>query len=281
MTGDRDVWDDGAPMGRGGSSETGTVGAARASALVALFVAVAAIVGVLVWTSVDRSDELSGVARFLRSEVDASPVGLVGVDLEGVPGDRATVAVTDLQVLTERRVAWLVVADPDPGDADPALLELIRSAGEVAAADHGEAVLYHLDDAALDLAQAAVDAGAPDEGGPTTTAAPTTTIAPTTTTQAPGTTTTTVAPSEPPASEPGTSAEEPGDPGAAAGHVVVAAGDTFWSIARDQVAAQVGGVPTDTQVTTYWAQLVNANAGALAQPGNPNLILPGQVLVLP
>jgi nucleoid-associated protein YgaU len=31
----------------------------------------------------------------------------------------------------------------------------------------------------------------------------------------------------------------------------------------------------------YWVQLVAANTGNLVHPGNPDLIYPGQVLVVP
>ena len=57
----------------------------------------------------------------------------------------------------------------------------------------------------------------------------------------------------------------------------VQAGESFWSIA-EQVA---GPDATLQQVTQVWAGIVDANAGQLVQPGNPDLILPGQVMVLP
>jgi hypothetical protein len=60
----------------------------------------------------------------------------------------------------------------------------------------------------------------------------------------------------------------------------VVQGDSFWTIAEREVAAGLGTAPTDAQVAAYWAALLDANADRLVEPGNPNLILPGQQLVL-
>jgi nucleoid-associated protein YgaU len=60
----------------------------------------------------------------------------------------------------------------------------------------------------------------------------------------------------------------------------VEAGDSFWSIAADTVAA-AGREPTDRQVTAYWRRLVEANRSRLIDAGNPDLLVPGQHLVLP
>lgn len=65
------------------------------------------------------------------------------------------------------------------------------------------------------------------------------------------------------------------------GTVTVEQGDHFWSIAQDIVAESLGEAPTDAQVTAYWAQLIDANVDQLVEPGNPDLLLPGQVLQLP
>lgn len=63
---------------------------------------------------------------------------------------------------------------------------------------------------------------------------------------------------------------------------VVAMGDSFWSIAEEAVAeAAPGRAPTGDEVTAYWARLVDANRHRLADPGNPDLLLPGQRLALP
>jgi nucleoid-associated protein YgaU len=60
----------------------------------------------------------------------------------------------------------------------------------------------------------------------------------------------------------------------------VASGDSFWSIAAETLA-QTGEAPTDRRVIGYWRRVVEANRGRLLDPGNPDLLVPGQELVLP
>jgi len=61
----------------------------------------------------------------------------------------------------------------------------------------------------------------------------------------------------------------------------VVAGDSFWSIAVAHLT-DVGGVaPTDAEVVPYWQRLVDDNRDRLADPQNPDLLFPGQVVVLP
>jgi hypothetical protein len=60
----------------------------------------------------------------------------------------------------------------------------------------------------------------------------------------------------------------------------VASGDSFWSIAAETLT-QAGEAPTDRRVIGYWRHLVEANRGRLLDPGNPDLLVPGQELVLP
>jgi nucleoid-associated protein YgaU len=63
--------------------------------------------------------------------------------------------------------------------------------------------------------------------------------------------------------------------------VTVEKGDHFWSIAEDTLAEQWGREATDTEVTPYWVQLVEANEGKLLPPGDPDMIYPDQEFVLP
>lgn len=63
--------------------------------------------------------------------------------------------------------------------------------------------------------------------------------------------------------------------------VVVAPGDSFWSIARRHVAGQIGREPTEREIATYWRKLINANTERLAVAGNADLIYPGQTFRLP
>lgn len=106
---------------------------------------------------------------------------------------------------------------------------------------------------------------------PTTTAAPTTTEAPTTT--APPTTTT-----EPPVEDPPAVDPPRADPDGGTYEVVV--GDHFWSIATDLVLDVDPDADLAT-ITGYWAELIDANSDRLVEPGNPDLILPGQTFVIP
>jgi hypothetical protein len=61
----------------------------------------------------------------------------------------------------------------------------------------------------------------------------------------------------------------------------VAAGESFWSIAADHVAEQIGHAPTDAEIASYWTLLIDANRDRLADPGNIDLLFPGQQLALP
>ena len=63
--------------------------------------------------------------------------------------------------------------------------------------------------------------------------------------------------------------------------VTVEVGDHFWSMAEDTLAEQWGREATDSEVTPYWAQLVEANKGKLLPPGDPDMIYPDQEFVLP
>jgi hypothetical protein len=63
---------------------------------------------------------------------------------------------------------------------------------------------------------------------------------------------------------------------------VVEFGDSFWSIAEETLAdASPGRRPDEAAVTRYWQLLVSANRDRLADPANPDLLLPGQALLVP
>ena len=100
-----------------------------------------------------------------------------------------------------------------------------------------------------------------------------TTTTPTTTTTTTPTTTTTSAP--PPRTPP--KAPDAPPPPIAAEEVVVARGDSFWSLAVEAVAAS----SRPASVDAYWRRLVELNRPRLVDPANPDLLYPGQVLVLP
>lgn len=63
--------------------------------------------------------------------------------------------------------------------------------------------------------------------------------------------------------------------------VLVAPGDSLWSIAEDQVTRRQGSSPSDAQIVAYWRQVIEDNRDRLVDRGDPDLILPGQRLVLP
>jgi len=57
-------------------------------------------------------------------------------------------------------------------------------------------------------------------------------------------------------------------------------GDHLWSVA-ERALGQAGATHGDGEVAQYWLRLIEANAGRLADPANPDLIFPGQFLTLP
>jgi len=62
----------------------------------------------------------------------------------------------------------------------------------------------------------------------------------------------------------------------------VVQGDHLWSIAEETLADVWGRNDlTDAEIVPYWRAVIDANADRLVEPGNPDLILPGQILVLP
>lgn len=69
----------------------------------------------------------------------------------------------------------------------------------------------------------------------------------------------------------------------------VRSGDSFWSIAEETLIDERrsefdGGSAseiTDEEIAGYWRILIAANEDRLIEPGNPDLILPGQELILP
>jgi hypothetical protein len=87
---------------------------------------------------------------------------------------------------------------------------------------------------------------------------------------------TTIAPAPAPSADPVAASQSP-----PADHVVVAAGDSFWSLAAEAVADAGGDATHDREVARYWLRLIEANRSNLVDPGNADLLLPGQRLHLP
>jgi len=62
----------------------------------------------------------------------------------------------------------------------------------------------------------------------------------------------------------------------------VASGENFWVIAHETLADHLGRADLeDAEIAVYWRRLVAANEDRLIEPGNPDLLLPGQQLVIP
>lgn len=128
---------------------------------------------------------------------------------------------------------------------------------------------------------------APTSTTSTTSTTASTTSSTTSTTQppaappaAPPTVPPTAAPAPPPAAPTPSTAPAAGA-GSGSGSWTVRPGDHFWSAAERSLAQAWGRPPTDDQVAPYWRSLVAANRDRLRDPGNPDLLFPGQVLVVP
>ena len=85
----------------------------------------------------------------------------------------------------------------------------------------------------------------------------------------------------PPAAQAPATPAVPPPPAAGPSSWIVEPGDSFWSIATDTVSPPEPGGPDHRLVAGYWRRLVEANRSRLIDPGNPDLLVPGQELVLP
>jgi nucleoid-associated protein YgaU len=61
---------------------------------------------------------------------------------------------------------------------------------------------------------------------------------------------------------------------------LVAAGDNLWRIASAELERRSGASPDDLAVARYWRAVVDANRATL-RSGDPSLIFPGEIVVLP
>lgn len=62
--------------------------------------------------------------------------------------------------------------------------------------------------------------------------------------------------------------------------VVVRSGDHLWSLAAARLAGLLGRPAADHEVGPYWVQVVESNRGRI-RSGDPDLIFPGEVILLP
>jgi len=183
----------------------------------------------------------------------------------------ASASIAALRLVALAVAAWLLVAATlllGTWSARPALRRLADavSPGALRRLAHGAA--------GLSLTVGLAGPPAPPDPAGTAVMEVLETEEPTTTTTIPPTTntTTTSAPAPQPAAIPVPVAAARGPD-----QVIVTAGDSFWSLAVDAVADHRGTVAVDE----YWRRLIAANRERLVDPGNADLIYPGQVLVLP
>lgn len=64
------------------------------------------------------------------------------------------------------------------------------------------------------------------------------------------------------------------------GSVIVVPGDNLWKLAEQRMEAVLGRRATDAEVAPYWVEMIEANRNRL-RSGDPDLIYPGEELVLP
>lgn len=61
----------------------------------------------------------------------------------------------------------------------------------------------------------------------------------------------------------------------------VRSGESLWRIASHRLARSFGRAPTDAEIVPYWRELIEMNRDRLPDRDDPDLILPGQELLLP
>jgi hypothetical protein len=62
--------------------------------------------------------------------------------------------------------------------------------------------------------------------------------------------------------------------------VTILAGDNMWTLAESRLHEVMGRPPTDAETGPYWRRVVQANRNRIIS-GDPDLIFPGEVLILP
>lgn len=58
-------------------------------------------------------------------------------------------------------------------------------------------------------------------------------------------------------------------------------GECFWSIADSVLTERLGRPAGDAEIVPYWQRLIDANRHQLVERENPDLVLPGQIFVVP
>lgn len=63
--------------------------------------------------------------------------------------------------------------------------------------------------------------------------------------------------------------------------VTVAPGDNLWDLAEADLEASLHREASDSEIAPRWQAVIDENRDALVDPGNPSLIVPGQVITFP
>ena len=61
----------------------------------------------------------------------------------------------------------------------------------------------------------------------------------------------------------------------------VHAGDDLWSISAETLTRAWKRIPTEQELAPYWWRVVQVNRPFLPNPNDPNLLLPGDRVVIP
>lgn len=91
-------------------------------------------------------------------------------------------------------------------------------------------------------------------------------------------------PDEAPSVPPARSAPDVEEPAPATNEAMsweIKAGQHFWAVAASVLDDAWQRPPSDAEIVGYWRSLIEANRSVLADPANPDLLFPGQVLTLP
>ena len=62
--------------------------------------------------------------------------------------------------------------------------------------------------------------------------------------------------------------------------VVVKSGDHLWSLAEQRLTQVRGQGVSDTEIALYWLKVIETNLSRI-RSGDPDLIVPGEILLLP
>ncbi|MCX7621719.1 MAG: hypothetical protein N2037_12855, partial [Acidimicrobiales bacterium] len=70
-------------------------------------------------------------------------------------------------------------------------------------------------------------------------------------------------------------------PGLSASIWTIAPGEHLWHVSATTLARAWSRPPTNAEIASYLNQLIRLNADRFVVPGEPDLVYPGQVFVLP